>query len=120
MCGAAWCAAAVIRIDAVWLATAPLDMRAGYDKLLARVVDVFGAAQPHHAYLFANARSTRLKILVHDGVGLWMVARRLHQGRFVWSDRVSAHEELSATQLGALALGLPWRQVGNTGAIRLT
>jgi len=49
-------AAAVIRIDAMWLAVEPIDMRAGADRLLARVVQVFGAAQAHHGYLFANAR----------------------------------------------------------------
>jgi len=53
----------LIRIDAAWLATAPLDMRAGTDSALARVVAVFGAAQPHHAYVFANKRANRLKIL---------------------------------------------------------
>ena len=42
----------MIRIQAAWLATAPLDMRAGTDTALARVVTVFGAAHPHHAYLF--------------------------------------------------------------------
>jgi hypothetical protein len=36
--------AAVIRIDEVWLAVAPIDMRAGTDAALARVVAVFGAA----------------------------------------------------------------------------
>lgn len=44
----------MIRIDAIWLATEPIDMRAGTDTLLARVVKVFGAVRPHHAYLFAN------------------------------------------------------------------
>ncbi len=34
----------MIRIDAAWLATTPLDMRAGTDTALARVVAVFGAA----------------------------------------------------------------------------
>jgi len=110
----------VIRVDAVWLATAPLDMRAGYDKVLARVVDVFGAARPHHAYVFANARATRLKILIHDGVGLWLAARRLHRGRFKWSDMAASHEAISTAQLTALALGLPWRRVGDVGAITLT
>lgn len=52
----------MIRIDAAWLATTPLDMRAGTDTALARVVAVFGAAHPHHAYLFANKRANRLKI----------------------------------------------------------
>jgi len=38
----------VIRVDAVWLAVEPLDMRAGTEAALARVVNVFGAARPHH------------------------------------------------------------------------
>ena len=46
----------MIRIDAVWLAVNPIDMRTGVDRLLASVVQVFGAAQAHHGYLFANAR----------------------------------------------------------------
>lgn len=56
----------MIRVDAIWLATDPLDMRAGTETALARVVAVFGAAKPHCAYLFAN----RMKVLVHDGVGM--------------------------------------------------
>lgn len=68
-------AAAVIRIDAVWMAVDPLDMRAGTETALARVVKVFGAAHPHTAYLFANRRANRMKVLVHDGVGVWLAAR---------------------------------------------
>lgn len=49
----------MIRVEAVWLCTEPMDMRAGTDTTLARVVKVFGAARPHHAYIFANRRSTR-------------------------------------------------------------
>jgi len=107
----------MIRIDAAWLATAPLDMRAGTDSALARVVTVFGAAQPHHAYLFANKRANRLKILVHDGIGIWLAARKLHQGKFVWaSDRIP-HCSLERVQLDALVLGLPWQRVGQAGVI---
>ena len=62
--------AALIRVDAVWLATEPIDMRAGTETALARVVKVFGAAHPHHAYLFANRRANRMKVLVHDGIGI--------------------------------------------------
>jgi hypothetical protein len=47
--------AAVIRIDAVWLAVNPIDMRTGVDRLLVTVVQVFGAAQAHHGYVFAKA-----------------------------------------------------------------
>ena len=52
----------MIRIDAVWLSTVPLDMRAGTDTALARVVGVFGAAHPHTAYLFANRSANRVSL----------------------------------------------------------
>jgi transposase len=107
----------MIRIDAAWLATAPLDMRAGTDSALARVVTVFGAAQPHHAYLFANKRANRLKVLVHDGIGIWLAARRLHQGKFVWASDCDTHCSLERVQLDALVLGLPWQRVGQAGVI---
>lgn len=61
---------AMIRIEQVWLAIDPIDMRSGMDRLLARVVEVFGASQPHHAYVFANRRGTRLKVLVCTGLRL--------------------------------------------------
>ncbi len=69
--------AAMIRIDEIWLATEPLDMRAGPDTALARVVQVFGSARPHCAYLFANKRGNRMKVLIHDGLGIWLCARGL-------------------------------------------
>ncbi|WP_432767412.1 IS66 family insertion sequence element accessory protein TnpB [Roseateles cavernae] len=59
------------------VAVEPVDMRAGADRLLTRVVQVFGVAQAHDGYLFANARCTRVKLLVHDGFGVWCAARRL-------------------------------------------
>jgi hypothetical protein len=41
--------ARVIRMDEVWLAVAPLDIRDGFDTALARVITVFGAVHAHHA-----------------------------------------------------------------------
>ena len=35
----------MIRIDAMWLAVEPVDMRAGVDRLLARVVQVLPLRQ---------------------------------------------------------------------------
>ena len=106
--------AAVIRIDSLWLAVEPVDMRAGAERLLASVVHVFGSAQAHHGYLFANARTTRIKLLVHDGFGVWCAARRLNAGRFVWPREVSAGTApmaLTQQQFDALVLGLPWQRL---------
>ena len=109
----------MIRVDAVWLAVEPLDMRAGTESALARVVNVFGAARPHHAYLFANRRANRMKVLVHDGIGVWLAARRLNSGKFVWPRGTSATVTLSKAQFDALVLGLPWQRIGEAGVIKL-
>jgi transposase len=114
--------ASVIRIDALWLAVQPMDMRAGTERLLASVVQVFGQAQAHHGYLFANARATRIKLLVHDGFGVWCAARRLNAGRFAWPRAAgadglaadlatSAPMTLTQQQFDALVLGLPWQRL---------
>jgi transposase len=103
----------MIRIDALWLAVQPVDLRCGAERLLARVVAVFGAARSHHGYLFANARRTRIKLVVHDGFGLWCAVRRLNQGRFVWPDGDASAllPQLTREQFDALVLGLPWQRL---------
>ena len=102
----------MIRIDHYWLATEPLDMRAGPDTALARVIAVFGEAKPHHAYLFANKRSNRMKILVHDGLGIWLCARRLNKGKFHWAELWRGDSvNLSSEQCQALIKGLPWQRL---------
>ena len=95
-----------------------LLQRAGTDTALARVVSVFGHARVHHAYLFANRRANRMKVLVHDGFGLWLCARRLYRGQFVWASAGSgARMMLSEEQLRALVVGLPWQRLGDLATI---
>lgn len=102
----------LIHIEQAWLAVAPMDMRCGADTALARVVAVFGAARPHHAYLFANRRATRMKVLVHDGLGVWLAARRLNTGRLHWPVPGEPRLALTSEQVAALVLGLPWQRLG--------
>ena len=109
----------MIRIDAMWLATQPVDMRSGADRLIARVVQVFGAAQAHHGYLFANVRGTRMKLVVHDGFGVWCATRRLNQGRFVWPIAGAPLQPptLTQAQFEALVVGLPWQRLAHMQVI---
>lgn len=109
----------MIRIERLWLCTAPVDMRAGAERLLAAVVATVGAAHAHHGYLFANSRATRVKLLVHDGFGVWCAARRLNAGRFEWPRDASASAPLLLTQaqFDALVVGLPWRRLPEMSVI---
>lgn len=103
----------MMRIDAIWLALAVSDMRCGIDRLLAQVVHSFaGGAQAHHAYLFANRRATRIKMLVYDGTGMWLCVRRLQQGSFTWPrDPNEGALTLSREQFDWLVAGLPWQRM---------
>lgn len=107
----------MIRIDAIWLALGASDLRGGIDRLLAQVVHGFAlGAQPHHAYVFANRRADRLKVLVYDGAGMWLCTRRLQAGGFAWPreacDATAGSLELTREQFDWLVAGLPWQRIG--------
>ncbi len=105
----------MIRIDALWLCSRPQDMLAGAERLLAVVVNTVGQAQAHHGYVFANARTIRLKLLVHDGFGVWFATRRLHAGGFVWLSAAPSGAApallLTRPPFDALVVGLPWQRL---------
>ena len=115
----------MIRIDAIWLALGASDLRGGIDSLLAQVLRGFGqGVQPHHAYIFANRRATRLKVLVLGGVGLWLCLRRLQAGSFAWpregdqnhSEVGSRKRPLAHTRTTRLAGGGPALAAPEPGA----
>jgi transposase len=102
----------MIRIDAIWLALGASDLRGGINKLLALVVHGFTlGAQANHAYVFANRRADRLKVLVYDGVGMWLCTRRLQAGSFAWPREASGTLALTHEQLDWLVAGLPWQRL---------
>lgn len=103
----------MIRIDVVWLALGASDLRGGIDRLLGQVVRSFAqGAQAHHAYVFANRRADRLKVLVYDGAGLWLCTRRLQAGSFDWPRQDVGSLNLTREQLDWLVAGLPWQRLG--------
>jgi transposase len=110
----------MIRIDEIWLSTQPMDMRAGMDTTMAQVVRAFGYIKPHCAYLFCNKRGHRMKVLVHDGLGIWLCARRLEQGNFTGLKFTKGETvALSPEQLQALIQGLPWQRIGRQQVVTM-
>jgi transposase len=48
---------------------------------------------------------------------VWLAARRLHSGKFVWPQDAGTTRTLTRAQLDALVLGLPWQRIGQAGVI---
>jgi len=85
-----------------------MDMRAGAERLMSCVVQTTRSAHAHHGHLFTDARATRIKLLVHDGFGVWCAARRLNAGHFAWPrEAAAAALSLTQAQFDALVVGLP-------------
>lgn len=113
----------------IYLAAGATDMRKGFEGLYGLVRDRL-QCEPlsGHVFLFCNAQRNRLKLLVWDGSGLWVCAKRLAKGRFRWPEAVAgqakvilSHEEL-AMLLGGMDLAQarrrPWyrRELDKVGA----
>jgi len=91
-----------------------IDVRRGATVLQIRWPVSAAPECADHAYLFTNRRANRLKVLVHDGFGLWLAVRRLHQGRFVWAGALAnGSVSISRAQFDALVLGLPWQMLAH-------
>jgi transposase len=67
----------------IFLATEPVDMRGGFDRLASRVMQAGLDLYAGHLFVFLSKRRTHLKILTHDGTGLVVLYKRLSRSRFV-------------------------------------
>lgn len=103
----------MIRIDAMWLAAEPIDMRAGAERLLARVVQVFGAAQAHHGYLF---RLYSLAIAAAEASGCRHASRTSALNRALCLQRVARLTAPSIASTSFIADTMP----AGSQAIKMT
>ena len=97
----------------IYLATGATDMRKGFEGLYGLVRDRLQCDPlSGHVFLFSNSRRNRLRLLVFDGSGLWVCAKRLERGHFGWPQPVAGQSKivLSHEELAMLLGGIDLRQ----------
>jgi transposase len=94
----------------VLVATKPIDFRKGVDGLAALVKEHLGA-DPFSGtvFVFRAKRADRIKLIVWDGTGLCLFAKRLEEGTFRWPKIEDGIMRLTPAQLSALIEGLDGR-----------
>lgn len=78
----------------VFARSRPTDLRKGFDGLYAIVLHELGRDPLRgDLFLFINSRRTSAKVLLWDGTGLCIYAKRLSRKRFsrLWRDTEPAH-----------------------------
>lgn len=94
----------------VYLQPGPTDLRGGFERLYQMARTCFGQnpLEGGQVFAFCNKRRTRLKLLFHDGTGLWLAIKRPDHGTFAWIDEGPV-DPLTAAQLWAMVSGLEVR-----------
>lgn len=95
----------------IFLVVGATDMRKSFNGLAGIASELLGATPASRdLFVFANRGRNRLKVLLYDESGTWVLAKRLERGTFAWPDDRSADtieyrpEEL-ALLLGGLDAG---------------
>jgi len=97
----------------IYVAVEPVDMRKQFNGLWAAAQDKLHEDPKSGAvFAFINKERTRLKLLYWDGTGVWVLAKRLEQGRFSWPKPSSARVKLALAPeaLALLVSGIELKQ----------
>lgn len=90
----------------VWLATAPVDMRRGFDRLAEHVRSVLDHDPLcGHLFVFRSRSAERVKILWWDQDGFAIYYKRLERGTFQFPSRGEKAVAVSSAELVKLLSG---------------
>ena len=103
----------------IFVAVTPVDMRKQCNGLWTAASEQLHEDPKSGAvFCFINKGRTRLKLLYWDGTGVWVLAKRLEQGRFSWpapsenKPKLSLAPEALALLVGGIELNRatlkPW------------
>lgn len=98
---------------AVYLALEPVDMRKAMDGLSVLVEDTLGLdALSGQLFVFGNRRRDKIKILLWERNGFWVLYKRLEKARFKWPEATEEGVvQISERELRWLLEGLDYARL---------
>jgi transposase len=83
-----------------------IDMRCGFEKLHSYCVHQMQAIMDQgHVYVFFGKNRRRMKILVYDGSGLVLIAKRIERGQFMSLVDLLGRSEITQDELKLILHG---------------
>jgi transposase len=70
-------------------------------------------------FIFRGRRGDLIKILWATDDGVWLLAKRLTNGRFIWPQADGGKIHLTSAQLSMVLEGIDWRQPRRTAALSM-
>lgn len=96
---------------AVWACTRPVDMRKSFNGLFAMARDGLGKdVLDGDLFLFVGRTRQTAKVLLWDGTGLCVYAKRLEKGRFAapWAQGDGGRWQMTVNELQLFLEGCAW------------
>ena len=97
------------------LAVEAIDFRKGIDALIGLCRKYFGDPFSGTVFAFRNTKGSAVKLLIYDGTGFWLCAKRFSQGKLRYWPR-SPNEIVCATSMmvilnqgSPVLMGSSWR-----------
>lgn len=83
-----------------------IDMRCGFERLHSYCVHQMSAIMDQgHVYLFFGKNRKRIKVLVYDGSGLVLIAKRIERGKFMSLSELLGRSEIGQDELKLILHG---------------
>ena len=96
----------------IFVATQPIDFRAGINRLMGLVTHVLGHdACAGDVFVFRNKGADKVKLVRHDGSGAVLATKWLDHGKFCWPPIRDGTMALSGPQCAVLLSGLDWTRL---------
>jgi transposase len=70
--------------DKIFIAIKPVDFRIGIDSAVMIVKSLRADPFAGAFFVFINKKKTAIKLLAYDGQGMWLMHKRLSEGKFTW------------------------------------